>query len=53
MSLLPHPERRAILQAAVGLIIRAYSGDPRMPRPFLDLGNVGRMDGRIGGGGRP
>jgi hypothetical protein len=45
-------ERRAVLRPRPAVIVDARSGDVRVTKPFLHLGDVGLVIERIGGGRR-
>ena len=48
-----HLESRTILRSCLAVIVNTGRGDVRVPKPLLDLGDVGLMVERIGGGRRP
>jgi hypothetical protein len=47
-----HLKRRAIFGPRLAVIVDAGGGDVGVAEPFLDLGDVGLMVERVGGGGR-
>ena len=51
--LIRHFESRAVLRPRAAVIVNSRRRDIGMPEPFLDLGDVGLMVERVGGGGRP
>ena len=48
-----HLERRAVLGPRLAVIVDAGGGDVGVAEPLLDLGDVGLVVERIGGGRRP
>jgi hypothetical protein len=50
-ALIPHPEGRAVLRPRLAPVVKPRRGDVRMAEPFLDLGDVGFVRERVGGGG--
>lgn len=50
--LIRHLEGRRVLGPALTAVVQARRRDVRMAKPFLNLGNVGFVFERVGGGGR-
>jgi hypothetical protein len=51
-SSIVHLESGAILRPSLAVVVDAGSGDVGVAEPLLDLGDVGLVVERIGGGGR-
>jgi len=48
-----HLESRAVLRPRFTVIVDSRGSDIRVAEPLLDLGDVGLVVERVGGGGRP